>query len=133
MDPPVSVPSAKSQARPATADAEPDDDPPGTPVRCCRVGRDAVMRVAPGQAVGQFIHQGLAEQHGTGVEQGLNGIGRLRRLVVRLQPCGAAGARAMPGDVVIVLGSEHGAAKRPVFGTGYFHALVACIGIEVHC
>ena len=28
-DPPVSLPSAKSQAPPATADAEPLDDPPG--------------------------------------------------------------------------------------------------------
>jgi hypothetical protein len=29
-DPPVSLPSARSQAPPATALAEPEDDPPGT-------------------------------------------------------------------------------------------------------
>ena len=74
------------------------------------------MDVAPGQAVGKLVRDGLGRQGRPGIEKRLHrpGIGLGRR--VRPQPVGVAGTGAVPGDVEEILRGNRKPGKRPAAG-----------------
>ena len=72
IEPPVWVPMLEQASRPATAVAEPDDEPPGSyagvfGVHALTVVTSAVRRGRTGR--GERAHLGLAEDHRAGLEQ----------------------------------------------------------------
>ena len=94
-EPPVSLPSAKSQAPAATAAAEPLDEPPGMRPGARDVGRRAVMRVDAGDAVEELVADRLAGDGRAGVEQFLR-----PRAAVRCAPaCACASQSGLPPPV----------------------------------
>jgi hypothetical protein len=97
IDPPVSVPSAKSHSPAATAAAEPLDDPPGI-WPGWRIGRRSGPAVHAGHAIGQLVHVGLADDPATGIEHGLHHIGMARGRR-RIRQRGAAAPRGIARDV----------------------------------
>ena len=78
-EPPVSLPSAKSQTPAATAAAEPLDEPPGRRPGARDVDRRAVMRVGAGDAVEEFVADRLADDGRAGVENFLHRRGSVAR------------------------------------------------------
>ena len=68
-EPPVSEPSAKSQTPAAAAAADPLDEPPGMRPGARMLRRRAVMRVHAGDAVEEFVADGLAGDGRAGGEQ----------------------------------------------------------------
>ena len=75
----MSVPSAVSQSPWATAEAEPDEEPPGTRSGALRVERRAVEGVLAEDAERDLVGDGLADQRRAGVEQALHRPGVARR------------------------------------------------------
>ena len=88
-EPPQSVPSAKSTSPPATAAAEPFDEPPGTRPGALHVHRRAEVHVLAGQAVAKLVAMGLAGHVGAGGEQPLHRLGGFAR-----RPDACAASRA---------------------------------------
>ena len=77
-EPAVSVPRARSTSPRATATAEPLLDPARDPVRVDGVADGPVRAASADQPGGELVEIGLADVHGTGVDQ--RGDGRGRRL-----------------------------------------------------
>ena len=75
------------------------------------------MGVYPGDAEGELVDGGLADEFGAGVDQGLDGGGGGFGYIVGAQPFRAAGPGDEAGDVEQVLGAEgqpgEGALGRP--------------------
>ena len=92
----MSVPSAVSHKPWATAEAEPDEEPPGTRSGARRIERRAVERVLAEDAERDLVGDGLADQRGAGVEQPLHrpGVARRDRMLSRPVRVAAAGRNA---------------------------------------
>ena len=115
-DPPVSLPSAKSQAPAAAAAAEPLDEPPGIRARGADIGRGTVVRVYAGDAVEELVTDRLADNGGAGAEK-LRDCHRMRgRGLLVAEPIGVACPGALAGDVVHVLDGDAHSGKRPPRG-----------------
>ena len=102
----------------ATAEAEPDDEPPGTRLGRPRIERRAVEGVLAEDAERHLVGDGLADQGRAGIEQPLHGPGVARRDRILPRPVRVAAAGRMPGDVEQILGGEGQAGERTVRRTG---------------
>jgi hypothetical protein len=118
MEPPVSVPSAKGTTPAATAAAEPLLEPPVVRSGETRVFDVAVVRVFPGDAVGEFVEVRFAGEDPSGGVHGANEGGIRRRIGANLGEKRRAGERGKTGDVEKILGEVRHAGERGTGGGG---------------
>ena len=129
-EPPVSEPSAKSTTPPATAEAEPLDDPPGTRPGAAGIHRRSVVRVRSHDAACELVGMRLADEGPARVEQRLYCRSRSFGGAVRALPVGVASAGHVARHVEDVLRGEGHAGQRPV-GSARNMDVQASEGIEV--
>ena len=109
IDPPVSVPIAKSASPAATTAAEPLDEPPGHAIREMRIERRSGVRVDAGDAVGELVQVRFADDTAAGGEQRIHDDGVMfSRRNIRERT--AARARRMTRNVDRILNSNRRAA-----------------------
>ena len=79
IEPPVSEPVAMSASLPATAAADPDDEPPVTRSGAAGFTGNGEMRILAEQREGKLVGLGLADEARAGIENHLHGRARCAR------------------------------------------------------
>ena len=101
IEPPVSVPIAQGASRPATAAAQPPEEPPGTRSRVPGVQDRAVAGVLVRGAHRELVHVRLAEHARAGLAQLADGGRRVGRAVALEDPRAGRGRDALGAEDVL--------------------------------
>ena len=111
-EPPVSEPRAKSAAPPATAEADPLEEPRDA-AGGIAVDRRPVMEILALQAIGELVGDGLADEIGAGSQKPVDRRGVRGRRRMAGEPVGIAAARDMARDVVDSLAANRSPRNGP--------------------
>ena len=117
----MSVPSAMSHRPCATAEAEPEEEPPGTWLGRGGIERRAVEGVLAEDPERDLVGDRLADQRRAGVEQALDRPGMARRDRMLSRPVRVAAAGRVAGDVEEILGGERQPGERAAGSSGDSH------------
>ena len=104
--------------------------PAGDTAGRARIERRPVKGVLAEDAEGHLVRDGLADQRGAGVEQGLDRPGVARGDRVLAGPVRIAAARRMARDVEEVLGREGEVGERAARASGHAHLDAGHEGVE---
>lgn len=99
-----------------TADAEPDDEPPGIRPGAAPLTGVPKWQLRPLIESSGLVGLGLAGKAGAGIQQALHGRGRLVAYARNREHHGVAGRRRIPGDIEQILDPETQPGQWPLMG-----------------
>ena len=130
-EPPVSPPSAKSHSPPATAAADPLEEPPLKRPAAFGLIVAAVVRVDAVDAEGDLVSLRFPDNAGARRQQPFNYHRSFRRHRMRLQPIGIAERGTNARDVINVLNAEGQAGEWSLLCPGDLNVRVPAESIQL--